>query len=236
MRKLSYPIGALLALVVASALMAGTASATVNSQTYQSTVAPKKQQAKAFGRASLSTVIDTQYQGFTPAPSQTVIKFSKDIKFTPGKTARCPLSSIQSKPTAAAKAACASSVVGQGDAQLNNGGLNAVITAFNGPPSGGATVYLHVDINNGSLIIDLTGILNTKANTLTVAGIPNTPGSVLTHFAVTINKVKTGKGTFYVGARCKKKKWVNSETTTFADGTTKSGTSVQKCKQLKKKK
>jgi archaellum component FlaG (FlaF/FlaG flagellin family) len=235
MRKLTYPIGVLLAVgAVASILIAGSASGAVQSQTYQATVSPKKQSKKAFGAAAITNVINTQYQGFNPSPSSTVIKFSKDIKFTPGKKAQCPVSSVSGKPTASAKAACGSAVIGQGDAQLNNGGLTAVITAFNGVPSGGPTVILHVDINNGSLIIDLTGSLNTKSNTLTVASIPNTPGNVLTHFAVTINKVKTGKKSFYVAARCsKKKKWVNTETTTYSDGSSTSATSVQKCKQKK---
>ena len=56
----------------------------------------------------------------------------------------------------------------------------------------------------------LTGVLNTGANTLTVA-IPPT-GTSITHFSTTINKKKSGKKTYYVMARCKKKKWVNSET------------------------
>jgi len=234
MRKLTYPIGALLAVsAAASVLVAGSASATVNSQTYRATVSPKKQPPKTFGAAALAVVIDTSYTGFNPAPSQAVLRFSRDLRFVPGNKAKCPLSSIQGRPTGTAKAACGSAVIGQGDAQLNNGGLTAAITAFNGA-GGGTTVYLHVDINNGSIVLDLTGSLNTKTNTLTVAGIPNTPGSVLTHLAVKINKIKTGKKSFYVMARCgKKKKWVSSETTTFADGTTKSATSVQKCTQKK---
>ena len=60
-------------------------------------------------------------------------------------------------------------------------------------------------------------MLNTGANTLTVA-IPPT-GTSITHFETTINKKKSGKKTFYVMARCKKKKWATSETTTFNDGT-----------------
>jgi len=206
-------------------------SAAVQGQTYRGTVSPKKQSRTTFGGASLTNVIDTTYQGFSPAPSTTVIKFSKDIRFTPGKKPQYPLSSVQGKTTAAARASCASAVIGQGDAQLNNGGLTAVITAFNGVPSGGPTVILHVDIG-GALEVDLTGKLNTKSNTLTVGSIPNTPGNVLTHFAVTINKQKTGKKSFYVAARCgKKKKWVNKETTTYADGSVTAATSVQKCKQ-----
>jgi hypothetical protein len=37
-------------------------------------------------------------------------------------------------------------------------------------------------------------------------------------------------------ARCKKKKWVNSETTHFNDGSSVTATSTQKCKQKKSKK
>ena len=80
----------------------------------------------------------------------------------------------------------------------------------------------------------LTGILNLSANTLTVS-IPPT-GTAITHFETTINKRKSGKKTFYVMARCKKKKWVNSETTTYSDGSSQSASSTQKCKQKKSKK
>ena len=89
-------------------------------------------------------------------------------------------------------------------------------------PSGGSpTIGLHTDIFTGSgayaFSTTLTGILNTGANTLTVA-IPPT-GTSITHFETTINKKKSGKKkgqtTYYVMARCKKKKWVNSETTTL---------------------
>ena len=37
-------------------------------------------------------------------------------------------------------------------------------------------------------------------------------------------------------ARCKKKKWSDAATESFADGSTLSSTSVQKCKAKKKKK
>ena len=37
-------------------------------------------------------------------------------------------------------------------------------------------------------------------------------------------------------ARCKKKKWVNSETTTFNNGQSITASSVQQCKQKKSKK
>ena len=98
----------------------------------------------------------------------------------------------------------------------------------------GNTYVGALDFANLYFSTTLTGVLNTSANTLTVA-IPPT-GTAITHFETTITKKKSGKKTYYVMARCKKKKWVNSETTTFNDGTSQSATSVQKCKQKPSKK
>jgi hypothetical protein len=39
-----------------------------------------------------------------------------------------------------------------------------------------------------------------------------------------------------VMARCKKKKWVSTETTTYNDGTSNTASFTQKCKQKKSKK
>ena len=55
-------------------------------------------------------------------------------------------------------------------------------------------------------------------------------GTSITHFETTITKRKSGKKSFYVMARCKKKKWATSETTTFTGGPTLNatlGTEVQ---------
>jgi hypothetical protein len=54
-KKLTHTIGALLAVAAAgSLLVAGSASATVNGQTYRATVSPKKQAPKTFGGAALT--------------------------------------------------------------------------------------------------------------------------------------------------------------------------------------
>ena len=53
-----------------------------------------------------------------------------------------------------------------------------------------------------------------------------------------IGKIKTGKKkgktTLYVMARCKKKKWTDMAKETYADGSSRSSTSVPKCKATKK--
>jgi hypothetical protein len=170
--------------------------------------------------------------------TQTVLTFSKDIKFTPGNIPQCNLGAIRSVPQSQSDATCGASKVGTGSATINGGALTGVVAAYNGTPSGGSpTIGLHTDVFVGgtySFSTTLTGVLNTSANTLTVA-IPPT-GTAITHFETTITKKKSGKKSFYVMARCKKKKWVNTETTTYNDGSSNSASSTQKCKQKKSKK
>ena len=229
--------------VVGALLVSGTASAAVTGISYTATVSPKKQESKNFGPASIANNIETFYTGgFTPTPTQTVLLFSTDLKFTPGKVAQCQLNLINTVPEAQANAACGASRIGQGSAIINGGALTGKVAAYNGTPSGGSpSVYLHVDVFTSSggyaFSTTLTGVLNTATNTLVVQ-IPPT-GTSITHFDATINKVKSGKKkgklTYYVMARCHKK-WVNTATTRFADGSTKASQSVQKCKPKKSRK
>jgi hypothetical protein len=241
MRKRKYLIGALVG-ALGTLVISGSASAAVTSQTLKTTANPSKAPKKTF--VALKTFrndVDTAYAPgpFTPFGTQTVLTFTKDVKFTPGNIPQCNLSSISTVPEASADSACSASRVGNGSAVINGGLLTGKVAAYNGQPSGGnPTIGLHTDIFTGSgayaFSTTLTGVLNTGSNTLTVA-IPPT-GTAITHFDTTINKKKSGKKTYYVMARCKKKKWVNSATTTFNDGTSQSSTSVQKCKQTKEPK
>jgi hypothetical protein len=241
MRKRKYLIGALLS-VVGALVVSGSASAAVTGQSLSVNLTPPKQQKKVFGPVgSMKTVVDTNYAPgpFSQTGTQTVLTFSKDIKFTPGNIPVCNLSAISTVPQAQSDAACGASKVGTGAATINGGLLTGKVAAYNGTPSGGSpTIGLHTDVftSAGSYAFSttLTGILNTGANTLTVA-IPPT-GTAITHFETTITKKKSGKKSFYVMARCKKKKWVNSETTTYNDGSSNTASSTQKCKQKKSKK
>jgi hypothetical protein len=240
MRKRKYLIGALLG-VIGALVVSGSASAAVTGQSLSVTLSPAKQQKKVFGPVgSMKTVVDTNYTGpFSPFGTQTVLTFSKDIKFTPGNIPQCNLGSISTVPEAQSDATCGASKVGTGSAIINGGLLTGKVAAYNGTPSGGSpTIGLHTDVflpsGAYSFSTTLTGVLNTSANTLTVA-IPPT-GTAITHFETTITKKKSGKKTFYIMARCKKKKWVNSETTHFNDGSSITASSTQKCKQKPSKK
>jgi hypothetical protein len=235
MRKRKFLVGVVLS-VIGALVVSGTASATVVSQTFTSTVKPPKQKKKVFGPVkSFANVIDRSYApgGFTPNAVSDILTFSKDIKFTPGNLPQCQLSQVNNQKKATAQANCGSSIVGTGSAGINGGALIGTVTAFNGAKSGAnPTIYLHTAITtpSGAEVLDptLVGVLNTKANTLSVT-VPPT-GTSITHFDVTIPKKKTGKKSFYVTARCRKGKWISTDTTTFSDGSTKTGTSKQKCK------
>jgi len=240
MRKRKYLIGALLG-VIGSVVLSGTASATVTSQSVSSILNPSKAPKKTFVAAkSMKTTVDTNYSGpFTPNATQTVVSFSKDVKFTPGNIAKCNLSTISTVPEATAESTCGASRVGSGSAIINGGALTGKVAAYNGLPSGGSpTLGLHTDIFTASgayaFSTTLTGVLNTSQNTLTVS-IPPT-GTSITHFETTIIKKKSGKKSFYVMARCKKKKWTSSETTTYNDGSSNTASFTQKCKQKPSKK
>jgi hypothetical protein len=241
MSKRKYVLAASLG-VIGALLGSGTASAAVTGFTYTAAISPQKQSAKTFGAAAITSTLDTSFTGgFAPTPTTTVVQFSKDIKFTPGKSAQCDLNSISTVPDSTAMSLCGNSKVGQGSVLVNNGVLTGKVTAYSGIPSGGGNppIGFHTDLflASGVYSFSTTGIgtLDTKSNTLTTP-IPPT-GTSLTHFEVAIGKVKTGKKkgktTYYVMARCKKKKWSNTATETFADGSTRSSTSVQKCKAKK---
>jgi hypothetical protein len=243
MRKRKYLIGALVG-VIGSVVLVGTASADVTSQSVSSILSPSKAPKKTFAAVkSMKTTVDTNYTGaFTPNANQTVVSFSHDVRFTPGNIPQCNLSTISTVPQATADSTCGASRVGSGAATIKSATgvtLTGVVAAYNGLPSGGSpTIGLHTDVfgPTGAYAFSttLTGVLNTKSNTLTVS-IPPT-GTSIVHFETTITKKKSGKKSFYVMARCKKKKWITTETTAFTGGPTLSAKGTQKCKQTKSKK
>ncbi|HET9121833.1 MAG TPA: hypothetical protein VFN72_14990 [Solirubrobacterales bacterium] len=226
---------AALAGVVAALGLSSVAAAAPTSQSLSATLAPAKQSKKTFGGASLHTTIDTTFDNFLAphtGPQKTVFTIDPNIKFTNGNVPACQLSQIQGKFTAQAQASCPQSIVGNGSVQVNGGALNGIVTIFAGGPN---TMYVQTDIGPGATTLTIIGALGGR--NLVFSNIPDTPGLLLTKFDVSFKKrnvgKKKGKAQFYVSARCKKKKWSNSEFTSFYNGQTLSASSTQKCKQKK---
>ena len=244
MRNRKYLIGALVGVIGALAF-SGVASAAPTGQTLQTTLAPAKQDKKIFGGVSLHNIISTTITDppTTQSPKTTVFTIDPNVKFVNGNIPVCPLSAIQGKFTAQAQAACPQSITGSGSVQVNGGAIGGNVTFFSGGPS---TIYVQTDIGPGATTLTIIGTISGK--TLTFSNIPNTPGLVLTKFDTTFNKRRTGKQTFkvkgkkkhvptfYVMARCKKKRWATSETTTFYSGEVFTASASQKCKAKGKKK
>jgi hypothetical protein len=197
----------------------------------QTTLSPAKQDKKQYGGVSLHNIISTTIDNpaTTQSPKTTVFTIPKDVKYVSGNIPACPLSAIQGKFDAQARAACPQSITGQGTVEVNNGAVKGLVTFFTGGPN---TIYVQTDIGPGATTLTIIGTISGK--TLAFSNIPNTPGLILTKFDTTFNKRKSGKKTFYVEARCSKKKWSTTETTTFYSGEVFSASSSQKCKQKSK--
>jgi hypothetical protein len=232
MRK--YLIGVLLGMLGALAF-ASIAWAGPTVQHLTTTLSPAKQDVKQYGGVSLHNDIRTDYNGFDSPPQKTVFTIDPNVKFVAGNIPVCPLSSVQNKPDAQARAACPQSITGQGTVQANGvlGPVTGTVTFFRGDSSQGQDIIVHTVVGS-LLVLDIIGDIN--GHTLTFTNLPNTGSQVLTDFNTTFNKRKTGKKSFYVMARCKKGKWSTTETTTFYNGQTLSASSSQKCKAKKKKK
>jgi hypothetical protein len=234
MRNRKYLIGALVG-VIGALTITSVASAAPTGQTLQTTLAPSKLDAKKFSGVSLHNIISTTVDNFatSQSPRQTVFTIPPDVKIPQtGNVPVCQLSQIQGKFDAQARAACPQSITGQGTVEVNGGAIKGNVTFFSGGPK---TIYVQTDIGPGATSLTIIGTAAGK--TLTFSNIPNTPGLILTKFDTTFNKRKTGGKSWYVMARCgKKKKWSTTETTSFYSGESFSATSTQKCKQKKKKK
>jgi hypothetical protein len=232
MRNRKYLIGALVG-VIGALTFTSVASAVPTGQTLQTTLAPAKQSKKTYGGVSLHNIISTTFDNFatSQSPRTTTFTIPKDVKYVSGNIPACPLSAIQGKFTAQAQAACPSSITGGGSVEVNGGAIGGTVTFFSGGPN---TIYVQTDIGPGATTLTIIGTISGQS--LAFSNIPNTPGLVLTKFDTTFNKRKTGKKTYYVEARCSKKKWSTTETTNFYSGETLSASSSMKCKQKKTKK
>ena len=230
MRNRKFLIGALVGLVGALSFSSLAWAGSPTAMSDQATISPSKQSKKTFGGVSLHNVLSWTYSDYIGSHQSRTTTFTipPDVKFVPGNIPVCQLSQIQNKPDAQARAACPQAITGQGTVEVNGGALKGVVTFFNAGPH---AMFVHTDINNASLVLDITGTI--AGRTLTFTGVPDTVGQVLTKFDTTFNKRKSGKKTFYVMARCKKKKWTTSVSSNFYSGETLSASSQQKCKQKK---
>ena len=218
-------------LIAATAALAGclamatVSQAAVTGQTLTVSVGGTKQSGKVPGPVSLDVNLATTETAPTPPPqtaSLTDLDLDRDFSFFPGRLAQCNAASLVGTTTAAALAACPGAQVGTGDATLCSavGGcaaatVPAVVTAFNGVPSGGApTIILHTKTGGAAAAappVILTGTLVASPRgfpygmRLSVV-IPDTAatGLHINNFHVNVAKLLTVKPTKKQKAKCKR--------------------------------
>ncbi len=228
--KTKYLIGALMG-TIGALTFSSVASSDPTGQALVTTYSPKKQGKKTFGGVSWHLHHEHLYDSFptSSGPRQMVYTLPADVKFVAGNIPVCRLSEVEHRLESQARAACPRSIIGQGSFEVNRGALKGTLTFFRGDPAPNQDMIAHLVIGEGVLVLDLIGDISGR--TLTFDNMPNTPGTVLTTIDTTFNKRKTGKSTSYVMARCGKRKWSTTETTTFYSGESLSAGSTQPCKQ-----
>jgi hypothetical protein len=237
MRRHKYLLGALMGVIGALAFSSVAWSDPIG-ETLQTTFAPKKQDKKTFGGVSMHLHHQHLYDSFVTShgPRQMAYTLPRDVKFVPGSLPVCQLSQVEHKLDSEARAACPKSIIGQGSLETKSisGALESTITFFRGEPSANQDILAHIVVEHDLLVLDVIGDISGR--TLTWINNPNTPGTVLTTIDVTFNKRRTGKSTFFLMARCgKKRTWSMTETTTFYSDESLSAASTQKCKQKRAK-
>ncbi len=223
MRNPKFLIGAAVSIVAVS--VASIAYANTVTQTTDGTVTPRKLPKRTFKPVKLHVRTEaTDGNNIPPPANHAVINLDNDLKINANAVPKCDVSQVSGKSTAAARAACKSSLVGVGTAQLLLGAPGSPITGpgtvpvkvsgFNGKPNnaGQPTLILHSD--PGFTPVDLIGTLKRstagpKFKMALDVIVPPTGGS-LKFFDITIGKVNNQLAASptvvpgpYVKARCK---------------------------------
>jgi hypothetical protein len=232
MRGRKYLIGALVG-VIGALTFSGVAAAGPIRQTLQTVYLPSKQDKKKFGGVSLHQHQEFAYDAFVTSvgPKRMDITLPRDAKFVPGNTPVCPLTQVAYKLEAAARAACPKSIVAQGSIEVNNGFLNGTFTFFRGESALHQDLIVHTVIEGNLLVVDYFGDISGGGRTLTIDNMSDTPGTVLTAIDTTFKRLRTGRSTFYVMARCRQREWPTTETITYYSGEALSTSWTQRCKR-----
>jgi hypothetical protein len=227
-----------------------------NTQTIQGTVSPKKLFKKTKKPVKLKLTVstrDTTNPSARPSPSASVnVDLDKDLALSSKGLKTCNPASIATASTATAVQTCGGAKISAGATVPYGSGtpqnaavvrpavgsdIPAVVTVFNGPPSGGApTVVLHTsNVVTGTTVLTGKIVKSTQAGygkTLVVTTPPLAGGQAsIIDFTATIKKTYKfkGKKRSFVSSSCRDKKIKFQARAIFTDGSQASGTSVQKC-------
>ncbi len=239
--------------VLGLALAVGVAGIALAANTHQikAKVAPQKQDDNNYGAASLNFTTSTSCQepcggnGAIKPANRVRIYIDDDLKVDTQGLARCKPSDIEGTTTAQARAKCASSKVGTGQATAYIGGnpdapVAVLVTAFNGQRLGGTPVLLiHARTESLGFTTVIPAQLKSASGdfgTLIDARVDPLPlNTALASLQVKVQKSYRagGRRHNYVSARChdNNKTWNFKGTDTYTGNPQLTATATQKCQE-----
>jgi hypothetical protein len=230
-------LGLIAALAVSGVAISAPANQTLDVKVTKKTK-PKLDKKKFKGtpiEVTTTTSDQANPSGIPPKANRAVLVFDKkNMKFDPKAAPGCDPNQIENTTTAAAKAACGSAQVGDGDAiaalPFGPGGTRqdfpAVVTAFNDGTQSG--ILLHSRVDQLGTTVVLKGSLRGTTLDVTVPPLGGGVGAIAQFHTV----VEEGK---YVQVRCKRKTITTNSTFSFNDAPDANASDTQKCKQKRRR-
>jgi hypothetical protein len=234
-------IGAVVALGVSSLAFA---AGTDNNAFVDGSISPKKLDKKKYKPVNLFSGVRTEAPGGVTGtqsnPLVEYLSYPKNLKFDFDAGDVCTALPPSGSTPDQAKAACPpSSYIGSGEAEVQGPGIppitDIVVSVFRGPEPNGIQLHTYSPTLGQAAPTVLGSVVKSDAGSqfgyaLSVPNAPQTGALMITKFNATISKKSKA-----VLARCKKKNMTYQRRVTYADGTSETAETTQKCKRKKKK-
>jgi hypothetical protein len=206
-------------------------------------ISPSKLDKKKYKPVSLFSGVRTQttVNGLQKNPTVEYLSYPKNMKFDFNAGSVCTTLPPSGSTQQQARDACpADSYLGQGVAEVQGPGIapitDIIVSVFRGPATNGiqlhtqsATLGAAAPTVPGSVVKSNAG--STFGQALSVPHAPETGALMITKFNANIEK-----GSKAVLARCKSKTMTFQRKVTYADGSTETVETTQKCKRKKPRK
>lgn len=228
--------GSAMALVGASIAIAGGTGADENIAAVDGKITPSKLSNKKFKPvASFLGVRNSKghIDGMQSNPASERLSFSKNIKVDLSKAPRCTAALPNGSTPQFAKNACPpKSFLGSGEAEVTAPGptviAEPVVSVFNGPGKNQLRLHTYDPALGAAAPIVNARIINAPGKwgqALNVPHAPETGGVMITKFNSTVLKARK-----VVRARCKPRRFKTQRRVVYADGSSETVTTTQRCK------
>jgi len=243
-KKSRFVVSIGLVVAVGAGAIALADGASTNTAFVDGSVKPAKLDKKKYKPISLfsgvRTEVPTGVNGLQSNPLVEYISYPKNVKFDFKAGDVCTTLPPSGSTTDQARDACPpSSYLGSGEAEVQGPGIAPItditVSVFRGPDKKGIQLHTYSPTLGQASPTVPGSIVKSNAGSkygyaLSVPNAPQTGALMITKFNATIEKKSKA-----VLARCKSKNMTWERKVTYADGSSETATTTQKCKRKKKK-